>query len=82
MNDLTKVVDYSLNGNVNVALDGLLTRLVRYTFVAGERGLGGSITGTNDVLCCIMMEKTSSQNWSRGDPSSEAHELTIRSAII
>ena len=73
------VVDYSLKGNV--ALDGLPTRLVRHTFVAGERGHGGSITRTNDVLCCIMM-KTSSQNCSRGDPSSEAHELTIRSAII
>ena len=67
-----KVVDYSLKGNV--ALDRLPTRLVRHTFVAGERGHGGSITGTNDMLCCIMMEKTSSQNCSRGDPSSEAHE--------
>jgi hypothetical protein len=71
-----KVVDCSIK--VDVAMDGLHTRLVRHTFVAGERGHGGSITGTNDASCCIMMEKMSPQNCSRGGPSSEAHGFPSR----
>jgi len=75
-----KAVDYSLI--VDVAMDGLHTRLDRDTFVAGERGHRGSITGTKDASCCIMMEKMSTQNCSRGGPSSEARDLTIRATII
>jgi hypothetical protein len=49
-----KAVDYSLV--VDVAMDGLHTRLDRDTFVVGERGHRGSI-GINDASCYIMTEK-------------------------
>lgn len=48
-------------------------------FTAVERGHGGSIVGTNDVSCYIMMEKMSPQNCSGGGPASEAHDITIQS---
>ena len=47
-----KAVDYSLV--VDVAMDGLHTRLDRDTFMAGERGHRGNISGTYDASSCIM----------------------------
>ena len=68
-------------------MEVLHTRLHLNTFVAGKRDHGGSITGTKDASCYIMMEKMSLQNRSRGGPfprggpSSEAHDLTIRATM-
>ena len=50
-----KAVHYSLV--VDVAMDGLHTRLDRDTFMAGESSHRGTINATNDASCCIMMEK-------------------------
>jgi hypothetical protein len=44
-------------GTCELRLPCLRPCLDRNTFVASERGHGGSITGTKDASCCILMEK-------------------------
>ena len=56
-----KAVDYS--PIIDVVKDGLHTYLARDTFLAGERGHRGSITGINVASCCVM-EKMRPQNCS------------------
>jgi hypothetical protein len=79
MNDAT-VVEYSLI--VDVAMDGLHTRLDPDTFVIGERGHRGSIGGINDASSYIIMEKVSPTLLPIVSISSEAHDLGIRARDI
>jgi hypothetical protein len=76
MDDAT-VVEYSLI--VDVAMDGLHTRLDPDTFVVGERGHRGSIGGINDASSYIIMEKVSPQLLPIVSISSEAHDLGYQS---